>query len=283
LNVLKAAAGRIGEPGNVAAKVGIVAAVAALVALVLIPVQYRIGAHARIEGSVQRALVAPADGFLRQVNARPGDRIKTDQVLVELAEDDLKLEHRKWQSELTQHENAASGALARSDRAQYVINQSKADEARAQVDLAERQLARTRVLAPFDGIVIKGDLSQSLGAPLRRGDVLLTVAPAGEFRLLVEVDERDIAGVRAGAKGSVALGALDQALPFQVARVTPVATTRDGRNFFEVEGALEESPAMLRPGLQGVAKIEAGSRSLAWIWTHRLFDWVRLAVWSWGL
>jgi multidrug resistance efflux pump len=257
--------------------------VAAVVALLLVPVQYRVGAHARIEGSIQRALVAPADGFLRQVHARPGDRVKTGQVLAELAEDDLKLEHRKWQSELTQHENAASAALARSARAEYVINQAKADEARAQLDLTERQLARTRVVAPFDGVVIKGDLTQSLGAPVRRGDVLLTVAPAGEFRLLVEVDERDIPGIQSGDRGSVALGALDRALPFRVARVTPVATTRDGRNFFEVEGELDESPSMLRPGLQGVAKIEAGSRPLAWIWTHRVLDWARLAFWSWGL
>jgi biotin carboxyl carrier protein len=282
-DALRAAADRIGEPGNTAAKAGVVAAVAALVALLLIPVQYRVGAHARIEGSVQRALVAPADGFLRQVHVRPGDRVKTGQVLAELAEEDLKLEQRKWQSELTQHENAASASLARSERSQYVINQSKADEARAQLDLTERQLARSRVLAPFDGVVIKGDLSQSLGAPLRRGDVLLTIAPAGEFRLLVEVDERDIPAVRAGERGSVALGALDRALPFRVARVTPVATTRDGRNFFEVEGELDESPTMLRPGLQGVAKIDAGSHSLAWIGSHRLLEWARLGLWSWGL
>ena len=283
LRALGKRASRIGEPGSVGAKIGVVTAVAALVALLLVPVQYRVGAHARIEGSIQRALVAPADGFLRQVHARPGDRVRTDQVLAELAEDDLKLEHRKWQSELTQYENAALAALARSARAEYVINQARADEARAQLDLTEQQLARTRVVAPFDGVVIKGDLTQSLGAPVRRGDVLLTVAPAGEFRLLVEVDERDIPGIHAGDKGSVALGALDRALSFRVARVTPVATTRDGRNFFEVEGELGESPSMLRAGLQGVAKIEAGSRSLAWISTHRVLDWVRLSFWSWGL
>jgi len=251
---------RVREPGNLRLKLGALAALGAILALLCVPVQYRVGAQARVEGAVQRALVAPADGFLRQVHARPGDRVKADQVLAELAEDDLKLEHRKWQSELTQHENAASAALARTDRTQYVINQSRADEARAQLDLAERQLSRSRVLAPFDGIVIKGDLSQSLGAPVRRGDILLTVAPSDRFRLLIEVDERDIALIETGRKGSLALGALERSLPFRVNRVTPVSTNRDGRNFFEVEGELEEASARLRPGLQGVAKIEAGRR-----------------------
>jgi hypothetical protein len=65
--------------------------------------------------------------------------------------------------------------------------------------------------------------------------------------------------------------------------VTPVSSNRDGRNFFEVEGELEKTAAGLRPGLQGIAKIEAGREPLAWIWTHRFFDWMKLTLWSWGL
>lgn len=270
------------EPGHTGFKIGAAAGVVALLAMLFVPVQYRVGAEARVEGSVQRALVAPSDGFLRQVHARPGDTVKADQVLAELAEDELRLEHRKWQSELTQHENAASGALARTERGQYVINQAKADEARAQLDLVERQLSRTRITAPFAGVIIKGDLTQSLGAPVRRGDVLLTVAPADQFRLIVEVDERDVAAVQAGQKGHVALGALDRTIAFRVRTVTPVAVARDGRNFFEVIAELETTLPMLRPGLQGVAKIDAGSHTLGWVLTHRLTDWVRLSLWSLG-
>jgi hypothetical protein len=67
-----------------------------------------------------------------------------------------------------------------------------------------------------------------------------------------------------------------------VRTVTPVAVARDGGNFFEVTGDLEDSPAMLRPGLQGVAKIDAGSQTIAWVWTHRLTEWLRLSLWSLG-
>ena len=273
-------------PGRPRLKAGVAAGVAVLLGLTLVPVQYRVGAQARIDGAVQRALVAPADGFLRQVYARPGDAVKADQVLAELAQEDLQLEQRKWQSELTQHENAASSALARADRAQYVINQAKADEARAQLDLAERQLSRTRILAPFEGVVIKGDLTQSLGAPVRRGDVLLTIAPAKQYRLVVEADERDVSALQSGQHGYVALGAFsDRTIGFHIKTVTPVATTREGRNFFEVIAELEGAGSMpgLRPGLQGVAKVDAGSAPLAWIWTHRLIGWLRLTLWSWGL
>jgi hypothetical protein len=65
-------------------------------------------------------------------------------------------------------------------------------------------------------------------------------------------------------------------------RVGPVAVSADGRNFFEVEGALEARGGALRPGLRGVAKIDAGARPAGWIVTHRMTDWLRLALWKLG-
>jgi len=76
----------------------------------------------------------------------------------------------------------------------------------------------------------------------------------------------------------------DKTLPFQVLRITPVATTKEGRNFFDVEATLTSaSQSALRPGLEGVAKINAGNRPFIWIWTHRGLDAVRMALWNWGV
>jgi biotin carboxyl carrier protein len=253
------------------------------VALVLVPLPYRISAPARLEGSMQRVVVAPVNGFLQQVNVRPGDVVREKQVLAELAGQDLEMEFRKRESELLQHESAYQAALARSDRTLLVMNQAKAAEARAQLALIENQIDRALIRAPFDGIVIKGDLLQSLGAPVQRGEVLLTLAPAEQFRLIVEVDERDIAGVRPGQTGTLALAAMPhERTTFTVARVMPVATAGEGRSFFEVEARIESPQTPLRPGLKGVAKLDAGSHCLVWMMTHRLLDWVRLSFWSAG-
>lgn len=274
---------RLTGRGELWPKVACAALIAAAAASAMIPVQYRVGAPARLEGAEQRVLAAPMDGYLRQAHVRPGDFVRAGDLVVELADQDLVLEGRKWESALAQHENGYTAALARADRAQFVISQAKATEARAQLDLVRQQLARTRLTAPIDGVVIKGDLSQTLGAPVQRGEALMTIAPRDQYRLIVEVDERDIGDVRAGQSGHLALSALPvETLAFTVERVTPVATIRDGRNTFEVEARLEPGDAPLRPGLQGVAKIDAGTQSIAWIWTHRITDWLRLALWSWG-
>ncbi len=279
----RAAWGRITRRNDPSAKLLAVAALTGVAAALWLPVDYRVGAPARIEGAVQRVVAAPMDGYLKTSHVRPGDTVKAGDVLVELADQDLLLEQRKWEGTLNQQENGFAAALARADRAQFVIAQGKAGEARAQLDLVRQQLGRTRLLAPIDGVVIKGDLSQALGAPVQRGDALLTLAPAEHYRLIVDVDERDVAQIQPGQTGQLALASLPaETLAFVVERVTPVANARDGRNAFEVEARLRGAAPPLRPGLLGVAKIDAGQRSAAWIWGHRGLDWLRLAWWTWG-
>lgn len=253
----------------------------ALALLLAVPLPWRVSAPARLEGSVQRAVVAAADGFLQQTHVRPGDRVHAGEVLAQLSSQDLELERRRRESELRQHENAYRAALARNDRAQMVVSQSRAAEAQALLALAETQLERSRLVAPFDGVVIKGDLTQNLGAPVHKGEVLMLLSPSDSFRLIVEVDEGDIAAVRPRQGGRLALAARPEAaLRFTTRRVVPLATAADGRNYFEVEAALDDPPPDLRPGLSGVAKIEVGRRSLGWLLFHRAADWLRIALWT---
>jgi Barrel-sandwich domain of CusB or HlyD membrane-fusion len=273
---------RLRSPSGVKWRVGLVAGISALALLTLLPVSYRVGGKARIEGESQRALVAPIDGFLKTSAVRPGDRVKKNQLLIELADQDLLLEQRKWESERAQQDNAYTTALATSERAAMMIALAKADEARANLGLIESQLQRIRITAPFDGVVLQGDLSQSLGAPVQRGKVLMTLAPGDSYRVVVEIDERDIADIRVGQKGHLSLSALPwDALPVLVTRITPIARAVDGANVFDVETEVTAEAARIRPGLEGVAKIEVGQHSLAWAWLHRAADWVRMATWAW--
>ena len=267
-------------------KYGFFGLLALSAALLFVPVEYNIKAPARLEGIVQRALVSPNDGFLQQTYVRPGDIVKKDQLLLEFSDQDLVLEKNRWESELAQYENAYGASIAGADRVQMVINQTKMEEARSQLTLSEHKLERAKVYAPFDGVIIKGDLKQSLGAPVQRGDVLMTIAPDGQFRLIAEVDERDVSRIEKQQQGVVTLVSLpNKSIAIEVKSITPVATTRDGRNFFEVESSFKDkmNDNNLRPGLKGVVKISVGKKPFIWIWTHRITDWLSLTLWSWGM
>ena len=152
------------------------------------------------------------------------------------------------------------------------------------LDRVEAQIARSRLVAPFDGVLIRGDLSQSLGAPVRRGEVLLTVAPEGRHRVIAEIDERDIGRLPGDAQGTLVLTALpSQRFAVTVQRRSPVATSRDGRTFYEVEAApADGAQASMRPGLQGQVRFDAGRSALAIAWGRWLIDWIRLRLWSAG-
>jgi hypothetical protein len=109
----------------------------------------------------------------------------------------------------------------------------------------------------------------------------MLLSPSDSYRLIVEVDEADIAAVHPGQQGRLALAARpEEPLRFTTRRIVPLATAADGRNYFEVEAALAQRLPELRPGLSGVAKIEVGQRSLAWLLFHRAAAWLRLALWT---
>ena len=258
------------------------AALAGAIALGVVgawPTTYRVVAPARVEGAVQRVIAAPVDGFVRAVAARPGEAVRADQVIVQLEDQDLTLEREKWESEIAQLDKQYREALSKDEAAQIVVASSKLEQARTQLDLAQRQLDRTRLKAPFDGVLISGDLSQSIGMPVKRGQELMTVATDRAFRIVAEVDEQDVAALSVGQSAQVLFAALPQPVGFSVARIAPVANTADGRNIFEVEGSGAAGAQTLSPGLRGVAKISIEPSFVALVWCKRASQWLRHTVW----
>ena len=157
-------------------------------------------------------------------------------------------------------------------------------QVQAQIALTEEQLSRTRLVAPFDAVIVKGDLSQALGAPVERGAVLFELAPLDAYRIIMKVDERDITDIAVKQLGHLVLSSLpQQEIPLVVDKITPVSVTDQGRNYFRVEAVAHGTIAQLRPGMEGVGKIEVEKRKLFWIWTHKLEHWLRMWLWSWWM
>jgi len=107
-------------------------------------------------------------------------------------------------------------------------------------------------------------------------------APLDAYRIIMKVDERDIPDVALGQGGNLALSSMPHdPLPLVVEKITPVSVVEEGRNFFRVEASAKGGIEKLRPGMEGVGKIEVERRRLVWIWTHGFVDWLRLWIWSW--
>lgn len=244
--------------------------------------QYRVTSPAVLEGEIQRAVVAPFEGYLASQHARAGEIVEAGELLATLDQEDLVLERLRWSTERRQRLAEYDRALAEGARAEAKIHQAQIAQAEAQVTLLDAQLERTRITAPFDGIVVEGDLSQEIGGALERGQELFRIAPLDAYRVILEVDEGDIEDVREEQTGTLIVASMpEQPLEFTVERITPISEQADGRNFFRVEARLHEINPRLRPGMEGVAKTRVEERRLIRIWTQKLVDWLRLTAWEW--
>lgn len=243
---------------------------------------WRVGTDAVIEGRVQRTIAAPVDGYIATAEVRPGDTVSAGQVIGSLDDSDLVLERLKWSTLRQQMVSESREAMAQRNRAQVNIINAKISQADAELKLIEEQLARTQLRAPFDGLVIDGDLSQSLGSPVNRGEALFKIAPLDAYRIVLNVDEHDIGPIEAGQFGRLVLTSMPgNPVMMRVDQVTPVSTAEDGRNFFRVEASLLENDLPLQPGMEGVGKIAVGDANLFWIWTRELANWLRITTWTW--
>lgn len=243
---------------------------------------YRVTADASLEGSMQRSMVAPFNGYIAEANVRAGDIVEKNKVMAMLDDRDLHLEHKKWASQLAQLLSQFRQAKAQGERSNVNILGAQLGQAKAHLKLINEQLQRTKIKAPFAGVVVTGDLSQDLSAPVERGQILFQLAPLDNYRIILQVDDRDITDVEVEQNGLLVLSSLpEEEFPFVIKKITPVAVSEEGRNYFRVEAKLTEGSERFRPGMEGVSKIVIGDRKLIWIWTHRMLDWLRMRSWSW--
>jgi biotin carboxyl carrier protein len=243
---------------------------------------YRVTAESTLEGEVRRVISAPFRGFIYDAQVRGGDIVRKGQVICDLDVRDLRLEYSRWSSEREQYVAEHRRAMSEGDRAAMNVLSKKMNQAEAQIALLDDQISRARIVAPFDGLVVSGDLSQALGSPVDTGQVLFEVAPLDSYRVTFRVDEKEIGEIETGQRGQLVLTAMPgEQLSFTVTKVTPVSVSEEGTNYFAVEGALDQISERLRPGMEGFGKIEIDRRRLIWIWTHDLIDWIRLKAWRW--
>ena len=195
---------------------------------------------------------------------------------------DLRSDALKWESERQKNVQRHRDALAKHDRAGMLVAVAQLGQAEAELALAKEKLSRTRILAPISGLVVSGDLTQMIGSPVEQGKVLFEVAPLDSYRVVVQVSEFDLRYVRVGQRGILSLtGTAGETTPIEVERITPVSTPQGGRNTFRVEALLGPSDIPLRPGMEGVAKLEVGPASQLWIWTRPIVERGRVLLWEW--
>lgn len=202
-------------------------------------------------------------GRIVGVYVEAGDRVKRGQLLAKIDESvwqpqvnrlAASLEQAKAQAALSAAEYrraaavASAGALSAEEiekrRALSVTDAANVKVAAAMLAEAEARLARTRVIAPADGIVLtrRAEVGQTASPG---GDALFRLAMGGEIEMRGQVAEQDMAVLTVGQPASVHLVGSSQPFEGKVRLLGAVIDpqTRLG----DIRISLKPDPA-LRPG-----------------------------------
>jgi biotin carboxyl carrier protein len=254
---------------------------AALTFLIFGQWSYRVEAPFMLKTDDLAFLPAPFDGYIDQVHVKVGDVVNVMDPLLTLDTRELLLEESTAIANQNRYAREAEKARARNALADMKVAEALEEQATARLKMVRYHIDRAQVKAPFAGIVVEGDLKELQGAPVRKGDVLFKVARIEKMYAELKVDERDVHEVSQGACGEIAfVSRPDLKFPILVERVDPVATAEEKGNVFLVRCLFPEARATWwRPGMSGVAKIDAGKRNILWILTHRTIDFLRMWLW----
>jgi hypothetical protein len=261
--------------------------IAALVILgiLCIPISYEIPVTAGIEGKIQKSIVAPFDSFIKSTELKAGDNVDKGSVIAELDDQQLILDVIQVNSLHQEYEKGYRKALAERDYGRSNVYKAKLRKTSAQLKQIELKLDKASLKSPISGVIISGDLSRELGAPVAAGDLLFQVAPLNQYRVMLKVQESDIRFIKEGQGGVLKLSALPGTV-FNVLLLKPSPLFSEAGNkiVYLAEAALaEKSLTPLRPGMEGVARINVGSYSLAWVLSHHFIDWLRIIAWKFWL
>jgi multidrug efflux pump subunit AcrA (membrane-fusion protein) len=159
-----------------------------------------------------------------------------------------------------------------------VVHKEQAD---ARLAIIDHRLAQTKIRAPFDGVVVEGELREKLSSPVQVGEALFKIVQLRDLFGQLQVDERDVSYLQAGFVGEIAFSSRpSEKYSVLVDRFEPVAEVRSEGTIFLLRAQIDAAPQdWWRPGVGGICKIHAGKRSILWVATHRLVEVIRL--WTW--
>jgi len=274
-----------------------------------VPVQLKITRVGAVQLAEPEEVRPEVPGFIAEVLVQEGDRVATGQPIVRLTNRDLE----QTRSAAEQRWRAAEAQLQRAIGLDHPAEQKQLEslvaQYRAKLAESERDVAALTLRAHQGGSVLTTDKTvltrQAAGLPgrlLRQGELFCDIVRLDPMRIKIALNERQVRYVEQGNPvklqadaypgrtftGQIATKPLmfvgqDMPPAFSARRAGDVPTGYDhqGREVplervFTAEIEVQNPDGILRPGMTGRARIEAGRRPWGRLLLQSLLDLVSL-------
>ncbi|MCC9605725.1 biotin/lipoyl-binding protein [Blastopirellula sp. JC732] len=279
-----------------------------LLATWLIPARFEIDVRGQLQPEVERQLFAPLDGYVDEILVKHGQMVDAGEVVAKLRSPDLELKQTETAGLLAAAQSELDAVRVertqntrrdddRRDNRSADRDQLSADEIRLtrrianlqeQLLLLDKQQQSLTLTAPVAGQILSWDIDETLQArPVSRGDSLLKVAEVdGPWVLKLEAADRrtkHILDAQAATKQELPItfhlvsepGVKHQAKLTEVSQVIDVGSETDEPAALLTASFDKTEIDFLRPGVSVSGRVDCGTRSLAYVWTHELWEAVR--------
>ncbi len=143
---------------------------------------------------------------------------------------------------------------------QLAAGQARVQSAAAQVESANGVLAKTMIVAPFDGIITKMDAKTGESTVL--GTTYVSMISASNYEVESYVSESDIAKVKVGQPARIYLDTYgkDMIFPATVYEVDPAETVVDGVTTYRIKLSFNQADEKIKSGMTANITIETSNK-----------------------
>ncbi|MFO0872290.1 MAG: HlyD family efflux transporter periplasmic adaptor subunit [Pirellulales bacterium] len=253
---------------------------AGVLAALFVPLPYRVRCRVHVEPQLRRYALAPHAGLVEQTWAAPGELVSQGQVVARLDGRQARLELAEVTAERERKSKLRDVHLSARRVADALLAGLEVEQLDARRHLLLHRLDQLEIRSPIDGIVLSGSVDQRQHLPVEQGQVLYEIAPLQTVRLELAIPADELPHVERGQTVDIRInGEAGYVRSGIISQVRPQSEIRDGLNVFIGEVEMENRDLVLRPGMEGAARVQGPRHPLGWILGHRL--WERLATLVW--
>lgn len=208
-----------------------------------------------VEGSRDATLASAQGGPVERVLVTEGQEVKRGELLMLVDAALYTIRVRQAETRLRsaerdlQRSKGLGTALAAAERDR---RETQVEAAEEELQLAKLQLSRSRIVAPFGGVVSK--LYTELGEVVGATAPLVDLVQLDPVHVVMSVPDRDVVALEEGSDVEVRVAALPHGFQGQIARISPTGD-RDTRAF-EAEVAVNNKDGNLKPGMIATVRLD---------------------------
>ena len=269
----------------------------------------KVTASCSVEPMNHTIVRSEAGGFLEELLCHQGDRVKKDQVLAILKNQELRKEYEKLRIVHTKLLQAQRKALGLHKHVDYDQAELEIGKIEKEIEKLKDKIEKLKILSPGDGIILTPNLQEKIGDFLGEGEVFCEMGYLEEVSIQVIIPEADFSEVQKNHRVDLKVYAYAEkvfrgevvdispvkiqhlenlALSSKFGGVLPTETVSKLGEvpklpYFQVTMRIDNSHGLLKPGMTGISKVYCDRRPLiVLIWNKilRLVKPERILIFS---